>query len=212
MPRIFRRQGRRVLIDVDTQKVFLDRCGSRQVPLLRSIRRMMAWARLNHVPVVSTMLNGSERSGCPIDPVIYQKHRYSLLSSHVLYNSKNSLDLPRGIFRSYQQVIFMRNIPDPFTHSRAERLLSELTFDDYLVLGMGLESAVLPMVLGLLHRGKHVTVVVDAVEGALDHRNTLALRKCMAKGATLTTTEQLTGPPPAHRSTPTADHPHAAEA
>ena len=212
MPRIFRRQARRVLIDVDTQKVFLDRCGSQQQPLLRSVRRVMAWARLNHVPVVSTMLNGMERSGCPIDPAIYKKHRYSLLSSHVRYNSKNSLDLPRGIFHSYQQVIFMRNTPDPFNHSRAERLLSELTFDEYIVLGMGLESAVLPMVLGLLHRGKHVTVVVDAVEDAMDHRNTLALRKCMAKGATMTTTEQLTGPPHSQHSAPATDHPHAAEA
>ena len=76
---------------------------------------------------------------------------------------------------------------------RIERLLSEVRADNFVLIGASAEGAVKAMALGLLQRGKKVSVVVDAV-GLLNKREAkLALRKMGAKGAKLTETKKLAG-------------------
>jgi hypothetical protein len=72
-------------------------------------------------------------------------------------------------------------------------LFSEVRADNFVLIGASAEGAVQATALGLLQRGKKVSVVVDAV-GSLDKREAkLALRKMGAKGAKLIETKKLAG-------------------
>jgi len=58
MAKIWRRRLRRVLVDVDTQiDLLIPHASHVDTVLLRNIRRLMAWGRLNHYPVISTVLS-----------------------------------------------------------------------------------------------------------------------------------------------------------
>jgi nicotinamidase-related amidase len=65
--------------------------------------------------------------------------------------------------------------------------------DNFVLIGASAEGAVKATALGLLQRGRKVSVVVDAV-GLLDKREAkLAIRKMGAKGAKLIETKKLAG-------------------
>jgi nicotinamidase-related amidase len=82
---------------------------------------------------------------------------------------------------------------DPFAEPRIERLLSEVRAQEFILIGACAEGAIKAAALGLLQRGKNVTVVADAV-GLHDKKEAvLALRKVEAKGAKLIETKKLAG-------------------
>ena len=202
MARSVRRRARRLIIDVDTQ-VDLFRCNGAVSPqLLANMRRLMAWARLHHVPIISTTLArrredctvvDEDRGNCIEGTVGQKKIGYTTLPRRLVFAAENSTDLPRQLFRQYQQLIFEKRSEDPFEQPRAERLLTSLRADELIVFGMLLEKAVKLTVLGLLYRGKNVTLVTDAVRGTTRREAIIGLRQMEAKGANLIETSQLTG-------------------
>jgi nicotinamidase-related amidase len=64
---------------------------------------------------------------------------------------------------------------------------------EFILVGASLEGAVKMTALGLLQRGKKVTIIVDAVGTHNNKDAKLALRKMETKGAKLLETRKLAG-------------------
>jgi nicotinamidase-related amidase len=203
MARLLPRRIRRVLIDIDTQYDLLNHTDQDRSAILSRIRRLIAWARVRQIPVISTALsrpglkNSVTPAGSPTECIEgtagQKKISYTILHNHIRFGPENRLDLPRHLLNDYQQIIFEKRTDDPFTHPRTDRLLTDLKRDEFIVFGMGLEKSVKATVLGLLYRRKKVLLVTDAVNGCDVREAKLALRQMEAKGAKLITTNALTG-------------------
>jgi nicotinamidase-related amidase len=191
---------KRVLIDIDTQEDFLLARGSVCIRnhrrVLMNIRRTLAWARVKNLKVISTKLCRPGKNGdgfCIIGTDGQRKIPYSLRSRRTELAADGCTDLQRDLFAHYDQVILNKRCEDPFDEPRAERLLSELKADEFIVIGAVAEDAVAATVLGLLQRGKRVTIFIDAVGTHNRRRADVAFRKMKAKGATLVETRDYTG-------------------
>ncbi len=184
-----------LLIDIDTQKDFLlptgRACVRNQAEVLANIRRVMAWARREKVPVISTAEVYPNNNGCSeIDYCLdgtegLKKLPCTLLSDRVSFPADDKNALPADILLVYRQVILHKRCIDPFDEPRIERLLSEVQADEFVLIGAGTEDAVKATAIGLLHRGKKVKIIVDALGSHNSREARLALRKMQAKGAKL---------------------------
>ncbi|OHB79292.1 MAG: hypothetical protein A2Z25_16555 [Planctomycetes bacterium RBG_16_55_9] len=201
--RLLRTRRKQILLDIDTQKDYLlaegKACIRNHRRVLAHIRRVMAWARNEHIPIISTAEvhpnhNGESEIGYCLDGTDGQKKvRYTLLNDRVSFAADGNTDLPRDMLRRHRQVILHKRCVDPFDEPRIDRLLSELRASEFILVGTSLEGAVKMTVLGLLQRGKRVTVVIDAV-GTRDKKDAkLTLRKMETKGARLIETKRLAG-------------------
>ena len=200
---LLRLRRRYILVDINTQRDFFlaggNACIRNHRRVLANVRRMMAWARCRNIRTISTCEvhpnhNGVSTIGYCIDGTEGQKKiRYTLLSNRASFPADGNTDLPEDILRRYRQIILHKRCIDPFDEPRIERLLSEVRADNFVLIGASTEGAVKATALGLLQRGKRVSVVVDAV-GSLDKQEAkLALRKMGAKGAKLIETKKLAG-------------------
>ena len=198
-----KRRRKRILIDIDTQRdLFLaDGCACirNHRRILARIRRIIAWARSNKIPVISTCEvycgngNGNGEYRC-IDGTDGQKKiRYTLLRNRVSFPADGNTDLPTDLLQRYRQIILHKRCVDPFDEPRIERLLSEIRASEFILIGACAEGAVSAMALGLLQRGKKVTIVTDAVGVHNKSKSKLALRKAEAKGARLVETKKIAG-------------------
>ena len=201
---LIRARRRQVLVDINTQKDFLlaggKACIRNHRRILAHIRRVMAWARRRNVPVISiadvysSSDNGDNALGCCIDGTEGQKKvRYTLLANRISFAADGNTDLPRDMMRRYRQVVLHKRCVDPFDEPRIDRLLSEVQASEFILVGVGIEGAVEATALGLLQRGKRVTVVFDAVGSHNKREARLAIRKMEAKGARLIETRRLAG-------------------
>lgn len=204
---LFRARRRQVLVDINTQKDFLlaggKACIRNHRRIVAHIRRVMAWARRRNIPVISIADihagndngdNDSSEIACCIDGTEGQKKlRYTLLANRISFAADGNTDLPRDMMRRYRQVVLHKRCVDPFDEPRIDRLLSEVQASEFILVGVSVEGSVEETALGLLQRGKRVTVVVDAV-GSHNRRDArLAIRKMEAKGAKLIETKRLAG-------------------
>ena len=194
---------KQILIDIDTQKDFLlaggKACIRNHRRVLAHIRRVMAWARFQHIPIISTAEvypnnNGESAIGYCIDGTDGQKKvRYTLLNDRLIFAADGNTDLPRDMLRQHRQIILHKRCVDPFDEPRIDRLLSEVRANEFILVGASLEGAVKMTALGLLQRGKRVTIIVDAVGTHNNKDAKLALRKMETKGAKLVETKKLAG-------------------
>ncbi len=200
-------RGRRlpcVFLDVNTQNDFLMSNGACPVAnretLVPLLRRTVAWAKRNHVPVVSSM--DCHRAGefrntrlpqhCLDGTVGQSKVEFTLFGSYVKVEGDNTLAVPIDLFRRHQQVIFRKRTADFFLNPKADRFVTQLPAAEYVIAGLGLEGSIKAIALGLVARNKRVTVIVDA-SGYFDASDAdLALRQMGAKGVTVTTVDELT--------------------
>jgi len=200
---LVRARRKQVLIDVDTQKDFLlaegKVCVRNHRRVLGHIRRVMAWARVRAIPIISIAQvypnnNGESEFGYCLDGTEGQrKIRYTLVNNRVSFPADGHTDLPRDMLRQYAQVILHKRCVDPFEEPRIDRLLSEMRANEFVLIGSTAEGAVKAMALGLLQRGKKVTIVTDAVGSHNKREAKLALRKMEAKGAKLIETKRVAG-------------------
>ena len=194
---------KQIIIDIDTQKDFLLASGKACIRnhrrVLAHIRRVMAWARAQHVPIISTAEvhpdnNGESVVGYCIDGTDGQKKiHYTLFRNRISFVADGNTDLPRDMLHQHRQIIMHKRCVDPFDEPRIDRLLSELRASEFILVGASLEGAVKMTALGLLQRGKKVTIVVDAVGTHNNKDAKLALRKMETKGAKLVETKKLAG-------------------
>jgi nicotinamidase-related amidase len=192
-----------VLMDVNTQRDFLSADGSCPVEgreqLILALRRMVAWAKRNHAPVVSSVDCHRDRevrftrlpTHCVDGTPGQQKMDFTLFGSYVKVEGDNTLVVPIDLFRKHQQVIFRKRTPDFLANPKADRFISSLPATNYVVFGLGIEGSVKSIALGLLARHKRVTVVVDACGSWCKSDAEQALRLMDAKGIELTTVDQF---------------------
>jgi nicotinamidase-related amidase len=200
---LVRTRRKQILVDIDTQKDFLlvsgKACIRNHRRVLANIRRVMAWARIQGVPIISTaeVYSNSNGNGTPdycIDGTDGQKKvHYTLLNSRIYLPADGNTDLPRDLLRRYRQVILHKRCVDPFDEPRIDRLLSEVRANEFILVGTSLEGAVKATALGLLQRGKKVTVIVDATGSHNTNEAKLAVRKMETKGAKVIETRKLAG-------------------
>ncbi len=194
---------KQILIDIDTQKDFLlvsgKACVKNHRRVLANIRRVMAWARMSGVPIISTAEvyvnnNGDSIPGYCLDGTDGQKKvHYTLVSNRVSFAADGNTDLPRDIFKKYSQIILHKRCVDPFDEPRIDRLLSEIRASEFILIGTSLEGAIKSTSLGLLQRGKKVTLVIDATGSHNIREAKLAIRKMETKGARIIETRKLAG-------------------
>lgn len=200
---LVRSKRAQILIDVNTQIDFLTAEGKACVRnhrrVLAHIRRIMAWARSRDIPIISTCEiypDNNDNGGIDycIDGTKGQKKiSYTVLKNKISFAADGHTDLPRDMLWRYRQVILNQRCADPFAEPRIERLLSEVRANEFILIGADAEGAVKAAALGLLQRGKRVTIVTDAVGTHNRREANLALRKTEAKGARLVETKRLAG-------------------
>jgi len=203
MLQVVRAKRRQVLVDINTQRDFFlaegTVCIRNHRRVLAHVRRMMAWARVRNISIISTceVYPDTGHNGDPrycVDGTPGQlKLGYTLMRNRASFPADGSTDLPRDMLRRYQQVILHKRCMDPFDEPRIDRLLSEVCAAEFILMGACAEGAVKAAALGLLQRDKKVTVVIDAV-GYHDSRDAkMAFRKMEAKGAKLLETRRIAG-------------------
>jgi len=153
----------------------------------------MEWARLKNIPIISTVqiYTGTYLFANPyIAPIEGQeKISYTLRKRYTSFDADDCTDIPPGLLERYDQVILHKRCFDPFEEPRADRMLSELQADEFILIGAATEGAVKATALGLLSRGKNVTVLVDAT-GSYDRTaGEITLRQIWERGAKLTNTK-----------------------
>jgi nicotinamidase-related amidase len=200
---LVRTRRKQILVDIDTQKDFLlvsgKACIRNHRRVLANIRRVMAWARIHGIPIISTaeVYSNNNGNGTPaycIDGTDGQKKvHYTLLNSRICLPADGNTDLPRDLLRRYRQVILHKRCVDPFDEPRIDRLLSEVRANEFILVGTSLEGAVKATALGLLQRGKKVTVIIDATGSHNINEAKLAIRKMETKGAKVIETRKLAG-------------------
>ena len=200
---LIKSRRKRILVDINTQRDFFltegSACTRNHRRVLGRIRRMIAWARYKHIPVISTCEiypnnNGlSEIDYCLAGTDGQKKISYTLMNNKLNFAADDGTDLPRNVLRQYRQVILHKRCVDPFDEPRIDRLFSEVQAGEFVLIGAITEEAVKTTALGLLQRGKKVCIVTDAV-GSRDKRLAkLAIRKMKAKGAKLIEAKKLAG-------------------
>lgn len=197
---LLRTRRKQVLIDINTQRHVLlaDGCACirNHRRILSHIRRVMAWARYNDIPIVSTCdlyANGNGNGTDPCHPEDCHKVRYTLRPDRISFTADNTTDLPSDVLHRFQQVIFEKRSLDPFEEPRIDRLLTEMHANEFVVIGAAAEGAVQATVLGLIQRHKHVTVISDAIGIRDMHEGKMALRKMEAKGAVMVDSKKIAG-------------------
>ena len=201
-----RRNGRViecVAVDLNTQRDFCDQTGAYPVAnipqLIPAVRRVVAWTRRHHVPVISSVeshrlweVPSTHRALCCIDGTAGQrKVEFTLFPNRVWVEVDNTLAVPTDLFKSCQQVIFPKRTDDLLANPKADRFLTHLVTEEFIVFGNGVECAVKALSLGLLARNRRVTIVIDACGYWDQSLADLALRQIVAKGAKLVTSDEL---------------------
>jgi nicotinamidase-related amidase len=192
-----------VVIDLNTQRDFLDANGAypvlNQAELIPSLRRVIAWTKRNHCPVVSAidahrhleLRTESEPVHCLDGTRGQLKLGFTLFPLHDRIEYDNTLAVPLDLFDHFQQIIFRKRNPDLLSNPKADQFLTELDVREFVVFGSGLETSVKILALGLLARNRKVTVVHDACGYWDKTRADLACRQLEAKGARLLGVDDL---------------------
>lgn len=190
-----------VFLDVCTQQDYLAVEGARPVRNLPSVRanlkRLMAYARWARVPTVSCVehhrfdeVRGRPNPTCVAGTHGQQKLSCSVLPRRVVIESDNYLCVPLDVFKEYQQAILTQLQRDPFSNPKLDRLLTELPVSRFVLLGVGLETNMRLLALGLLLRHRAVTVITDASGFWNDSDAEMTVRQLSAKGCHMLSTNE----------------------
>lgn len=192
----------RILVDMNTQCDLLLPRGALPVTnrteILPNIRKLMNWARIENIPVVSSLechRLGEGSRGLPpycIDRSPGQrKIPFTLMPRRVVVQGDNTLDLPHDPFRRVQQVILTKRTRDFLANPKADRLFQSMSVQHLVIFGVVAEHCVKTAVLGLLARQYRIAVVTDACGFWSADDSELAMRQMDAKGAVLVTADEL---------------------
>ena len=203
----------RILLDVEAQHDFFDPGGNCYAPEAHKARaniyRLFHWARQNDIPVMSTVLRVRKGEQGPLSPVPHciegtegeWKMPGTVMATRINLGLLNTTDLPRDIFEKYQQVIFEKRDTNIFSHSRAERLITELQTGTFILCGAGVARGIVQAAVGLRARGFGVILAQDAVVAMDDPMTEMAHRRMEAKGVVYAPTQEIIAPRPVRRET-----------
>jgi nicotinamidase-related amidase len=192
---------KRVVVDVDTQTHFFTPggvvCVQNHRQVLARILKIINWAKLSRVRMISTVqtlidqLPFCESCACSFEG--QTKIRYTFCKRRASFDATDCTDFPIGLFDRYDQVVLCKRCFDPFQEPRADRMLSELEADEFVLVGAVTEGAIKATALGLLSRQKNVTILSDAVGSYNEAVGHTALRLMTERGAHLTDTQTFLG-------------------
>jgi nicotinamidase/pyrazinamidase len=191
-----------VFWEVDVQADFVVPGGKLYVPgaekLLPNIRRLTDAAREGRVFLVS--------HGCyhtPDDP------EFNTFPPHCLKGTPGASFVPEALtervvtvpneptailpddLSRYQQILLEKQTLDIFKSAHADKLLERLSPDvEFVVFGVVTEYCVGLAAKGLLHRGRRVSVVRDAIETLNSDDGNRTIAELQELGAKFVTTEQ----------------------
>ena len=203
----------RILLDIETQHDFFAPGGScyraAASDCADNIYRLFRWARVNRVPVISTVLRLKRLEPGGLANVPYciegtegeQKLLRTVMPSRVNLGLRNITDLPVNIFQRHQQAIFEKRHTDIFLHAAAERLISEIGSATFVICGAGVARGIVEAAIGLRNRGFGVILATDAVLDLGDPREDMAYRRMQAKGVVFAPTHKIIQPVPRTCST-----------
>ena len=191
-----------VFVDLCLQRDYLSPDGAQpalNAPLiLPNLKHLMAFARWAHVPTLSCIdlrrpndVRGLPAPACVAGTLGQQKLPFALLPDRLTVESDNSLCVALNLLQQHQQIIFAKQHRDPFTNPKLDRLLTEAPARRFVVFGAGVEHSLRLLALGLLLRGRRVTVVYDACGYWNAEDGVMAVRQLDAKGCELVSTQQL---------------------
>ena len=192
-----------VTVDLNTQQDFCAPNGAYPVAnldeLLPALRRVFAWTKRNYAPMVSSLDSHRPRDLPEANRPIHcvdgsrgqRKIPFTIFPLSIQVEVDNTLAIPLDLFGQHQQVVFRLRTDDLLTNPKADRFLTQLPAEEFIVFGNCAECAVKALVLGLLARHKKVSVVADACGYWNKASAELALRQMAAKGARLITVDEL---------------------
>jgi nicotinamidase-related amidase len=202
----------RVLVDICTQRDFLDPGGILQVAnreaVVPRIEQVFQWAQRAGIGTFSSVEShrpSEPLAGFPLHCIDgtagQEKLPFGFLQPWILVEVDNCLSLPPDLRENYHQLIFRKRARDVLSNPKADRFLTQLSADEFILFGVGLERAIRSLALGLLARHKTVTVVGDACGYWSAADADLALRQLAAKHIKIVSAEELTAPPapPEHK-------------
>ncbi len=196
----------RILLDIETQQDFFDPGGScytrRSGGAGSRIHRLFHWVRRNEIPVLSTVLRVRKGERGPLSDIPHcvegtegeQKMAGTVLPTRINLGLRNTTDLPRDIFETYQQVIVEKRNTDLFAHARLERLITELDAGTFIICGAGVARGIVQSAIGLRDRGFSVILAADAVAYIDDPLNKMAYLRMEAKGVVFAPTKEIITP------------------
>jgi len=188
--------------DVDTQVDFMLQGGKLYVPgaekLIPNLRRLVDAARERAVLLVS-----SADAHTPDDEEFrqwpphclkgtpgQQKIPETLTGEVWVVPNRPGAELPDS-FDKAQQILLEKQELDVFTNPNTEAVLERLGHNaEFAIFGVVTEYCVRCAAQGLLHRGRRVAVVTDAIETLDPAVGQRTLEELKAKGARLITTDQ----------------------
>jgi len=192
-----------VLVDLNTQRDFLEQGGAclvqNSATLVGNVRRVIAWAKWNHAPVVSGIdahrSTEPHHDGFPghcLDGTPGQrKLPFTLFGSRIRIEGDNMISVPLDLFREHQQVIFLKRTHDLLGNPKADRFFTQTQAGQFVLFGVGLEYSIKSLALGLMSRGKSVAVVGDCCGYWNRSEAVLTLRLLAARGAQILTADEL---------------------
>jgi len=194
---------RKVMLDIELQRDFFSPGGAcfseHSLAAGKNVRRLFRWARRRGIPVLSTMLRLKSGRPGPLADVPHcvegtpgeKRISGALLARHIDLGIRNSTDLLPEIFENYQQVLFEKRHTDVFAHAGAERLLTELHPETFVICGAGTAHGIVQAVLGLRHRQHNVVLATDAILDLDDGDAEMAWLRMLAKRAVPLTTDEI---------------------
>jgi len=191
-----------VFVDVCTQRDYLSSDGARPTAnagtVQQNVKHLMAFARWAKIPTISCVdarrpdtVRGVPHPHCVLGTPGQRKITFSVLPDHVTIESDNLLCISLEILQQHQQAILIKQHRDPFTNPKLDRLLTEVPTQHFTVFGVALEASIRLLVLGLLLRHRHATVIHDACGFWNPSEADMALRQLAAKGCEIRSTHEV---------------------
>jgi nicotinamidase/pyrazinamidase len=190
-----------VFFDIDSQRDFLFPAGALYVPgaerIVPAIARLNRFAAAHGIPVVSTTDAHAEDDAefsqwpphCISGTLGQRKAEATLLDGRIVVPNRDG-DLALDGAR---QIVVEKQTVDVFQCANLRRIVERLNAESYVVYGVVTEICVLYAARGLLHTGKPVTVVTDAVETLKAEDSERALAEICSGGGRLATTAEICG-------------------
>jgi nicotinamidase/pyrazinamidase len=190
-----------ILIDEDTQVDFMTPAGALYVPgaerLIPTLARLFAKVRERGIPVISSVDAHAENDAefvhwpphCVAGTLGQRKVPVTLSPERALIPNRGPVDVAR--YKGAPQVIVEKQTLDVFSNPNFRRLLDLYPGEECAVVGVATDYCVRHAVEGLLNAGRKVAIVTDAICGIDAAASQAVLDRAAARGARLTTAEEL---------------------
>jgi nicotinamidase/pyrazinamidase len=194
----------RVFVDSDTQHDFIDPAGRLYVPgsveIHDALRRLIRFAEARHIPVLSPVDEHPEDDPeftqfpphCVRDTPGQAKLPFTLLGRVLTVRADVLPPAPAAkLVADCDQLIFPKQAFSVFTNPNFGRVVDGLDAGEFVIFGVALDYCVREVALGLLQRGRTVTIVRDAVRAITPQGEQETTRLLAARGAGWATADEI---------------------